>query len=124
MGMSERTCDGHCCAAFYLPVPHEEMTAKHMCRFRDGAYIAAMVLPLTADAAAERLGHGWPDTSEARHNLYTCRFWDHRTRLCVAYDDRPAMCRDYPYGKPCEHGCDYQVSHPKRVRKQYAAVLD
>ena len=121
---TKRTCDGRCCAAFYLPVTHEEMTRKRMRRFTDGEYIAAMVLPLTADAAAERLRQNFPDTPEVRNNLYTCRFWDHRTRLCVAYDERPAMCRDYPYGKPCDHGCDYQVPHSKKVAKRYAAVLD
>jgi Fe-S-cluster containining protein len=27
---------------------------------------------------------------------------------CVVYESRPTMCRDYPYGNPCDHagtGC-------------------
>lgn len=37
---------------------------------------------------------------------YRCIYWDETTRLCGAYENRPEMCRSYPYGKACEHGCD------------------
>lgn len=35
-------------------------------------------------------------------NRYTCRFFDGRN--CGAYENRPSMCRDYPYGNKREHG--------------------
>lgn len=32
---------------------------------------------------------------------FTCRNWDPDTRLCLIYDQRPAMCSRYPYDGVC-----------------------
>ena len=106
--MSEQivpTCDGRCCAVFYLPISRDEMTPARMARVRDGTRIFEMVLPLVPDAAAMRLGRDVVG-DEAAENLYTCRYFDERTRRYVQYETRPAMCRDYPYGEPCSHHCE------------------
>ena len=35
------------------------------------------------------------------HYGTACRFLDAKTRRCTVYEDRPAACRSYPYGKSC-----------------------
>jgi Fe-S-cluster containining protein len=37
------------------------------------------------------------------HDRYTCRHWNPQTHLCMIYDTRPDMCRQYPYEGTCEH---------------------
>lgn len=79
---------------------------------QDGPYILDMIIPLTHDAARERArelrtigAETWEPV--AGSNYFTCRHWDELTRLCTAYEDRPTMCRDYPYGGACQHGCSF-----------------
>ena len=100
-------CTGACCAVFYLPLTPAEFTPPRASHFRDGQQIRAMVLPLTLDAAAQRSadfgnGESFADATEGKQ--YTCRLFDTRTRKCLDYANRPAMCRDYPYRKAC-HFC-------------------
>jgi Fe-S-cluster containining protein len=82
-------CTGHCCAAF--PVgglgPHD------MARLRlaqDGDFIADMLVYIG------------PRADDGRH-MWTCRHFDFSSGNCGAYDMRPRMCSEYPYGKTCEH---------------------
>lgn len=35
------------------------------------------------------------------HRLYSCRHWDEHSGLCRAYDQRPTMCRNFPYEGKC-----------------------
>lgn len=44
-----------------------------------------------------------PDESTPR---YTCAHFVEATGLCGAYEQRPDMCRRYPYEKACPH-CSY-----------------
>lgn len=107
-------CDGRCCAVFPYPNTPAELRERED---RDSQFIADMLVPLTADEAYERMvkfgsfpiefSNGWtpalvataPNTSP----LYTCRHWDEQTGMCGAYDERPQMCRDYPYASGCLH---------------------
>lgn len=50
-------------------------------------YIHDMIIELPADDNGTR----W----------YTCRHWNKETRLCMEYESRPGLCRDFPYGKKC-----------------------
>lgn len=104
-------CNGSCCAAFYLPFDHDEINdPSRMQNVVEGWKIAAMVLPIGLDEAAERteaFGGRWTlvseeDTERTGH-YYTCRNWDHGTRRCVQYAARPGMCSKYPYGGTCKH---------------------
>jgi Fe-S-cluster containining protein len=107
--MSERTCPGHCCVAFYLTASHDALDEIRE-GMRDGEQIADMVVPLSLAEANERLerfGSGRQYEPESEGHLYTCRHFDDATRLCTIYDDRPEMCRDYPYATGCEFGCGY-----------------
>lgn len=101
---SKELCDGACCAAFYMPRKHMEVLANFP-SVMEGDYIADMVIPLSTEEVTERrLRFGITE----KHNIseghgYTCRHWDEETTLCTAYEERPKMCRDYPYDKACEH---------------------
>src|SRR5690349_7218670 len=45
--------------------------------------------------------------TEGGSDLFTCTMWDKNTRRCTDYENRPAMCRKYPYaGQICSH-CGY-----------------
>jgi Fe-S-cluster containining protein len=76
----------------------------------DAAFIGNMIFPLTLDEAKTR----WvayvgdpPEWFDDHHELYGCRHWDGSSRKCTAYEQRPVMCRAYPYLGTCEY-CGYQ----------------
>jgi Fe-S-cluster containining protein len=75
-------------------------------------FITDMLVPLTAYEAKVRwaeLGYGDLTVLDLGKPLYTCRHWDTETRLCTVYDQRPWLCRDYPYTGACQHtGCTYR----------------
>ena len=109
----DRTCPGHCCVAFYLSTPHDRIDDMAD-EFQDGEVIADMVIPLSVAEANERLERFESDREympKWEGHVYTCRHFDERTRLCTIYEERPQMCRDYPYGRAggCEYQCGFRV---------------
>jgi len=141
--MSERTCDGRCCAVF--PLSWEVAGPDGIASWYDPEgghdswdgkverwFIADMLIPLNLAEAVERwasLGLGdiprWIEYSP--QPLYTCRHWDTETRLCGAYDQRPSLCRNYPYAaQPCSHeGCTYRKGIDfliEAAREEWAAL--
>jgi Fe-S-cluster containining protein len=125
--MAERTCDGKCCAAFAMPGIAQ--LRADPASVADGPYILDMLVPLTHEQAVERwtaLGFGeFPAAAlPADAGVFTCRHWDEETGLCGAYDQRPAMCRDFPYGRPCVYGCGYQVPDPDAAAERQAIADD
>lgn len=105
-------CDGACCAAFPMSQDPED---HDMTQIIDGRFIEDMVIEITASEAILRreVFGGKPIDDEdvtSGRRFYKCRHWDEETRLCGAYDDRPDMCRRFPYGKDCEHGCSCRGS--------------
>lgn len=112
------SCNGLCCAAFFLPHTAADIAAGSLENTVDGATIAEMVVPLDSEqAAAERLiAFGMPAehaagmVGGAKHGgWFSCSRWDEQTRLCTRYDERPDMCSGYPYAKPCSHGCGFEL---------------
>lgn len=103
-------CQGNCCAVFYFPSTLTALNEGRREIIRDGEYIADMLIELTNGEAvlrAESFGFEAPGISEASEgHFFTCRHWDEETKLCGDYENRPAMCREYPYSKQCAHGCD------------------
>lgn len=87
-------CTGHCCRRFFLPYSPEKIEERRD-TIQDGHFIADMVIHLESD-------------DEGNH-YFTCRHLveaDDGTASCGAYEDRPAMCRQYPYGNACTYaGC-------------------
>jgi Fe-S-cluster containining protein len=113
-------CPGKCCAVFWLPW-NPTALREHVPTLEDGAFIADMVIPLGPDEAkarAERFGMSWPAlniTDENADQVYTCRHWDETTRLCTVYEQRPRVCRDYPYDLECGH-CGYRESEETQAK--------
>ena len=116
----ERTCDGRCCAAF--PLSWEVAGPDGIASWYDPDgdplverhFIADMLVPLNLPEAITRwteleLGPIPKWIEHSPQNLYTCRHWDTDTRLCTQYDNRPWLCRAYPYTQDCQHeGCTYR----------------
>lgn len=102
-------CVGDCCVAFTLP---KEPTDP---------IVIDMVIPITqmeAIARHQRMGNRKViDKSQSldTSKWYKCRHWDEETRLCGIYEDRPKMCRDYPYDKGCV-SCDF-TSDPDIIQE-------
>lgn len=115
-------CTGHCCAAFYLPWELSELrervqnTPNAEIDYPEMTQIADMVIPLTSEQAKERLERYGspheenvdPENDPHQGQRFTCKHWDEETMLCGIYETRPNMCRGYPYGGECEHGCSHR----------------
>ncbi len=91
-------CTGHCCREFPIgshTIQDLRDIAADPNRVERGeaANIIDMLVPL-----GEK-----PDKDGRVRPVYTCRHLDATTGDCRNYKGRPRMCRDYPYGNPCEH---------------------
>lgn len=97
------TCPGHCCAVLHIrldPLQLQDMADILI----DGDQITTMVTPLDVDdARARHDATGTQATFDESPSHYACKHWDPTTQLCGNYHDRPAICRDYPYAKACQH---------------------
>lgn len=86
--MSSR-CTGHCCRRFTIDLG---LLTHPEARVVEGDYIRDMVVPLE------------PTEDDDDRWYCTCRHFDGRD--CTAYESRPPMCKDYPYGRSCTYdGC-------------------
>lgn len=114
-------CAGHCCRIFYLPHTPAELEAKRG-DLVDGETICDMVIYrglLTADQYEGYCRqHGLaPDKhvliKRTTGNYYTCKCLT-VDGLCSIYETRPHMCRDFPYGHPCQYGdCEHGPIYSK-----------
>lgn len=121
-------CSGKCCSVFNYPSTPEQLRERWAkwpgtdVGLRDDLFVADMLIPLDSAVAAERAAHydvaapeGFDLISWAENTpTYTCRHWDEETMLCTTYEERPLMCRDYPYGRKCQHDCDCGETGCKR----------
>lgn len=115
-------CTGHCCKAFTLPISAEELQSdfeKYQAwvqnpegetkpRWRDIGIIADMAIYLGMGWHDSKTGEYVPDSELNRKRfghepirVYTCRHLQSNGD-CGIYENRPSMCRDYPYGHPCK----------------------
>lgn len=121
---AEERCAGHCCRVFSLPYGPGEL-AEVAGKVRDGEQIAAMVIYLGHGPASAFPGAPPLDPS----HFYTCSNHDPVTGDCRAYESRPSMCSDFPYGKPCPYPeCavpHYTIDVPvqKLLRKRWKREL-
>jgi len=85
------TCSGKCCERFHLPFSDREIRSIRAMielypheaeKWRDIFYIASMVIPLGDE-------------------YFTCKHHNKETKLCMAYEERPGLCRGFPYKKKC-----------------------
>jgi Fe-S-cluster containining protein len=112
-------CTGDCCKRFsirYSPSEIREHYAKWLKALKEGA-------PLSRDIGFEDIWTialmvrylGTDDIGvdgnklNAKAHWYTCIHFNKETNDCDIYEQRPAMCRNYPYGSPCLYpGCTYK----------------
>ena len=89
-------CTGHCCQSFPLTATMDELWTDSVLeevggrtRFGPGEAqkVVRMVLPL-------------PNIGDVQR--YTCRHLL-PSGDCGNYEDRPRVCRDYPYGQACQN---------------------
>lgn len=122
-------CTGGCCERFYLPYSPEELMAKYDAWKRQSVgeriemvapvhgrqrspsvpedihIVALMVKPLFPVDAANSVDHVLPAWQEKQRGdyggwWYTCKHYDRESRNCTIYEQRPAVCREYPsYGR-------------------------
>src|SRR5690242_20432891 len=100
-------CRGDCCVAFRVPYTLEQLAVGDVGEqdADEARCMASMLVRLTVDEGNQRrldfIQGVVPtfDRSDEGH-VFMCSNWNEETRLCEIYENRPAMCRDFPYGKP------------------------
>lgn len=92
-------CVGHCCRVFSLPMRPEELRAS---RDPEATKIAGMVIYLGHYLSTELPGAP-PQNEGVREHFYTCINRNTVTGDCMAYETRPRMCREFPYGSQCPY---------------------
>jgi len=110
-------CLARCCECFHVSGDNLRLLAFKPESVTDGPYIRAMLVQLPATKARKlhrKWGFlNWRPQPGARY--FTCRHFDHTTRLCKAYDERPGMCRSYGETVPCSHGCGCGTGVASRI---------
>lgn len=136
-------CTGNCCEEFTISLgPTVEVILDRLRNENriDGAYIADMLVPLRAlTVGARKVSSVDLVTEEDVRDApggcwgwaFTCRHFDTTNRVCTAYEDRPQMCRDFPYGKKCPYGdsCEWDKGRdigypPKWYKRSYPTPID
>ncbi len=109
-------CTGDCCREFELPVTRADLAALAFWRLvlpanwtrelfetgADYAKTATMIRPVRLIAPGELRPDGTVNETTAAIQIWTCVHFDGAN--CTAYEARPRMCSEYPYGKPCGYG--------------------
>ena len=130
----EHRCTGQCCTIFQIyGMTLDELKAKfpEKDRSADNQAVIDMLVALSPEEQQRRHEAtptvprpGWvynPATP-----FFTCRHFDEATRNCLIYETRPAMCRDYPYGKQCGFvGCTFvqkKIEVPDDARKAEESI--
>jgi Fe-S-cluster containining protein len=134
----KRTCAGHCCDGFRLPYrKHELLRALRFKRLfdrfgpsekllgwvLDPRKSAGRLFPIRLRVLLEDIEKmallfyekpvgtkDWNGNTSTEDNpVMSCVRWDRLTRLCTDYENRPQVCRGYPYGDTCKvKGCEYK----------------
>lgn len=120
-----RTCDGRCCAVFTFQ--DTTIIADRVARgaaYEDDLKLLEMLEPLTLVEAKKRAVkfNVNIDGMKGVHEplLYKCCLWDEDTMLCTDYENRPRMCRTFPYGNGCHNnGCDFDVTPEYLVEEEW-----
>lgn len=74
----------------------------------DGNLIGKLIEAKSSIETLESRGFRIDEDGDLITPIYTCKHFDMTTRNCTNYENRPTMCRDYPYDRKCDHkGCTY-----------------
>jgi Fe-S-cluster containining protein len=114
--MSETArCTGHCCESFTMPQSPERIWQMYndWQKYADGAtfrfggndiHIVAPMLIFIRETKTDPLDGR--EFFQGPQYVYTCKHFDRLARNCTIYENRPQMCRDYPYKSSCRYlGC-------------------
>lgn len=108
-------CTGHCCEKFSLPNSPSELRRAFNRREGEGnAYWKNLQCVVLMVKYLGKLKID-PNGNELQYetHYYTCRNFNKETRNCMNYENRPHMCRNYPYGRKCEYkGCTLKYDEP------------
>jgi Fe-S-cluster containining protein len=85
------TCTGACCDPVPLPAEDYWDMSRNPKLYKNARYIMNMLVPPQRPVPQ----HGDVD--------FACKYFDRETRRCIAYDKRPAMCREFPETGVCGH---------------------
>ena len=134
--MSEKRCRGACCKVVNLDVPiawvqealeragpeipddhrvvvGESETTKIWVSAKEAkALVGCMV---SIDSCAPLLRGGLA-SSYSRPYFHRCNNWDSETGDCIIYEDRPGLCRDYPYETICKEADCTLPAEPEIVK--------
>jgi Fe-S-cluster containining protein len=133
-------CQGKCCARFVYPLTPEQLrerwvkwdwnqphTQRNAEWRRQDLYIADMLIPLSLQDQVDR-GEEFDLRDLLDYDgrpMYSCHHWDEATRMCKAYDQRPDMCKHFPYARQCEQpGCTFEGEPYTKVKYAGYAVSD
>lgn len=117
----ESRCTGHCCRNFYLPDTLEGFKAE-----RDRALCWLFGAPggnLPHFPPMEVIRVAEMILSTDDPHLFNCRHHDATTGDCLNYENRPELCRDYPYfdrgGRCRKDGCTWEEARnpPINIRR-------
>lgn len=101
----------HCCNPVVLPVTQLEI-AQTLPTTRDEAadrrFILEDLTPIPFKVGMQQSPHlqgrtlaSTADGDQVHPNFFSCRHFDTATRLCMNYENRPPVCREFPrYGRP------------------------
>lgn len=108
--MADR-CSGHCCRGFGIGgITIQDLeddlarTDGHRWDPEQSRKLVAMLVPLP---------------SENGQSLFTCRKLHTITGDCTDYENRPKLCRDYPY----DHACTFKGCTSDEARSRGVEVL-
>jgi len=108
-------CTGHCCRRFTVSAPLEEIQRRRnadVCPpgetwIQDGDKLAEMLIPLETTTREDGSTAYW----------FTCKHHDATSGDCTDYENRPRMCREYPYGRDCLYDeCTMEASGLVQLR--------
>jgi len=128
-------CNGDCCRMFTIcGYTYDEIKRKHEAKedIQDLDKIVDMLVTLTK----EEIEAGFEGYAKPYKKLYedagitidkligkmfTCKHHNKETSLCNDYENRPALCREFPYSDTtiCQHeGCTYRLITPIKKDQQ------
>lgn len=120
--MTDR-CTGHCCRLFTLSFSPDELAAAAAApgASEELKKIASMVV-YAGKGKPAAFGVRVNDLHDVDGHRYNCRHLQ-ADGNCGDYDNRPAMCSDYPYGRPCGYA-DCTLEPDTRPDVELSTLVD
>ena len=114
-------CTGHCCREFSIAMDGVKQVMLAPESVQDGEQIASMLVFVRWAEPGDTLPSGRIVPPDHPHQpIFSCANFDRASGDCRIYEQRPSMCREYPYGRRCEMlGC----THPRPDGRTHLSVI-